>query len=124
MFFGQYGFYGVDRSNYVQYIGQEGDNGTYRLISKCENFIRKVNEGDYDFIITSEFTQDSPDSPYRYPVRAWIKDDPAVTEVVAEPDITPQPDYVYSIDGKLDPATCQNLDPEALDGPLPPEDPG
>ena len=117
MFFGQYGFYGVDRSNHVQYIGQEGDNGTYRLIGKCENFIRKVNEGDYDFIITSEFTQDSPESPYRYPVRAWVKDDPAVTEVVAEPDITPQPDYVYEISGPLDPATCQNLDPEALDSP-------
>ncbi len=117
MFFGQYGFYGVDRSNYVQYIGQEGDNGSYRLIARCENFIRKVNEGDYDFIITSEFTQDSPDSLYRYPVRAWIKDDPAVSEVVAEPDITPQADYVYEINGPLDPATCDNLDPEALDSP-------
>ncbi len=117
MLFGQYGFYGIDRSNHVQYIGQEGDNGTYRLIAKCENFIRKVNEGDYDYIITSEFTQDSPESPFRYPVRAWVKDDPAVTEVVAEPDITPQPSYVYEINGPLDPATCENLDPEALDTP-------
>jgi len=123
MLFGQFGFYGVDLSNHVQYIGQEGDNGTYRLITKCENFIRKVNQGDYDYIITSEFTQDSPESPFRYPVRAWVKDDPAVTEVVAEPDITPQPTYVYEINGRLDPATCENLDPEALDSP-PPEEPG
>lgn len=123
MLFGQFGFYGVDLSNHVQYIGQEGDNGTYRLITKCENFIRKVNQGDYDYIITSEFTQDSPESPFRYPVRAWVKDDPAVTEVVAEPDITPQPTYVYEINGRLDPATCENLDPEALDSP-PSEEPG
>ncbi len=109
MFFGQYGFYGIDRSNYVQYIGQEGDNGTYRLIGNCKNFVRKINQGDYDFIITSDFTQDSPDSPYRYPVRAWVKDDPNVEEVVAEPDITPQPDYVYKVDGRLDPANCDKI---------------
>ena len=124
MFFGQYGFYGVDRSNYVQYIGKEGPVGSYRLIGSCEQFIEKVNEGDYDFIITSEFTQDSPDSPYRYPVTAWIKDDPAVTEVVAEPDITPQPTYVYAIDGKLDPAGCRKLDPEATGAPSPAENSG
>jgi 4-amino-4-deoxy-L-arabinose transferase-like glycosyltransferase len=124
MVFGQYGFYGVDRSNYVQFIGKEGPVGSYRLIGSCEQFIEKVNEGDYDFIITSEFTQDSPDSPYRYPVRAWIKDDPAVTELIAEPDITPQPTYVYSITGKLDPAGCQNLDPEALDTASSDEDSG
>jgi hypothetical protein len=111
MVFGQYGFYGADRSNYVQYIGKEGPVGSYRLIGSCEQFIAKVNEGDYDFIITSEFTQDSPDAPYRYPVRAWIENDPAVTEVAAEPDITPQPTYVYAIDGKLDPAGCRNLAP-------------
>ena len=117
IFFGQYGFYGVDRSNHVQYIGQEGPNGTYRLIAKCENFIKELNRGDYDYLVTSEFTQDDPQAPYRYPVRAWVKDDPAVEEVVAEPDITPQPDYVYRINGELDPATCQDLDPEALRGP-------
>jgi hypothetical protein len=117
MFFGQYGFYGVDRSNHVQYIGQEGDNGTYRLIANCENYVRKINEGNYDYIITSEFTQDSPTSPFYYPIRSWIKDDPAVTEVVAEPDITPQADYVYEINGRLDPANCENIDPDALDRP-------
>lgn len=117
IFFGQYGFYGVDRSNYVQYIGEEGPNGTYRLITKCENFVRKLNQGDYDYLVTSEFTQDDPSAPLRFPVRAWVKDDPAVKEVVAEPNITPQPDYVYRINGPLDPATCRDLDPEALDGP-------
>jgi hypothetical protein len=124
MIFGQYGFYGIDRSNYVQYIGKEGPFGSYRLIGSCEQFIAKVNEGNYDYIITSEFTQDSVDSPYRYPVRAWVKDDPAVTEVIAEPDITPQPTYVYEINGKLDPANCSNLDPEALDGSTSSEDTG
>lgn len=110
IFFGQYGFYGVDRSNHVEYIGKEGPNASYRLFSSCKAFINKLNEGDFDFLITSEWTQDAPDAPYRFPVRRWVKNDPAVEEVVREPDITPQPDYVYKINGKLDPAGCDNLD--------------
>lgn len=119
MVFGQYGFYGVDRSNYVQYIGEEGRLGSYRLIDSCERFIEKINEGNYDYIIASEFTRDSPTAPYRYPIRAWVEDDPAVTEVIAEPDIAPQATFVYSIDGKLDPGACPDLDPEALESTAP-----
>lgn len=107
MIFGQYGFYGPGLDNYVQYVGQEGDRGTYRLITKCRNFVEAINRGNYDFIFTSEYTQDAPESPYRYPVREWIASDPNVTEVVAEPAITPQPAYVYRIDGQLDPANCR-----------------
>ena len=31
IFFGQYGFYGANLDNYVQYIGVPGPDGTYRL---------------------------------------------------------------------------------------------
>ncbi|MGA7434464.1 MAG: hypothetical protein WBW44_02465 [Solirubrobacterales bacterium] len=110
IFFGQYGFYGVDRSNFVQYIGKEGPNGSYRLFSGCKAFINKVNEGDYDYIVTSENTQDSADAPYWYPVNAWIAGNPGVKEVVSEPNITPQPDFVYEITGKLDPNACPTDD--------------
>ncbi|MFM8520142.1 MAG: hypothetical protein ACKOB2_07085 [Solirubrobacterales bacterium] len=107
MIFGQYGFYGVGLDNYVQYVGQEGDRGTFRLITKCRNFVEAINRGNYDFVFTSEYTQDSPDSPYRYPVREWIASDPNVTEVVSEPAITPQPAFVYRVDGKLNPDLCR-----------------
>lgn len=106
IYFGQYGFYGVNLSNHVEYIGKEGDNGTYRLYTSCEGFIDKINEGDFDYIITSENTQDSPDSDYFYPVNSWIRDNPGVRMVVEEPDITPQPDYVYEVTGELDPGAC------------------
>ena len=33
--FGQYGFYGADLSNEVEYIGVQGPNGTYRLATTC-----------------------------------------------------------------------------------------
>ncbi|MGK2956741.1 MAG: hypothetical protein ACSLFI_13880 [Solirubrobacterales bacterium] len=106
IYFGQYGFYGVDRSNHVEYIGKESDRGTYRLFETCEGFVNKINEGNFDYIITSENTQDSPDSDFFFPVNTWIKDNPGVKVVVEEPDITPQADYVYEVTGKLDPAAC------------------
>jgi hypothetical protein len=109
MFFGQYGFYGKDLDNHVQYIGVEGPDGTYRLATTCRAFRNLVNEGDYDYLIVSQATQDSPESDYWYPVYAWVKTDPALKLVVEEPDITPQPDYVFEVNGKLDPAGCSQL---------------
>jgi hypothetical protein len=109
IFFGQYGFYGKNLDNYVQYIGVEGPRGTYRLATSCRTFRRLVNEGDYDYLIVSQATQDSPESDYWYPVYAWVKTDPALKLVVEEPDITPQPDFVFEVDGTLDPAGCAEL---------------
>jgi hypothetical protein len=107
--FGQYGFYGADLSNKVQYIGQEGPNGTYRLATSCRQFRRLINEGDYDYVIMSQYTQDSPEAEYWYPIYAWVKTDPALKLVIEEPEIFPQPDYVFRVDGKLDPAGCAGL---------------
>jgi hypothetical protein len=106
IFFGQYGFYGANLDNYVQYIGVPGPNGAYRLATDCAAFRGRVNAGDYDYLITSRFTADSLDSPYWYRVYHWLRTDPAVKEIVAEPDITPQPDYVFKVNGKLDPTAC------------------
>jgi hypothetical protein len=106
IFFGQYGFYGANLDNYVQYIGVPGPNGTYRLATDCATFRERVNAGDYDYLITSRFTADSRDSLYWYRVYYWLSTDPAVRELIAEPDITPQPDYVFKVNGKLHPAAC------------------
>jgi len=109
IFFGQYGFYGASLDNYVQYIGVQGADGQYRLATTCRRFRRLVNEGDYDFLILSKATQDSPEATYWYPVYAWVKTDPALELVLEEPQITPQPDYVFKVKGKLDPAGCAEL---------------
>jgi hypothetical protein len=106
IFFGQYGFYGANLNNYVQYIGVPGPDGAYRLATSCAQFKRRINAGDYDYLIISQFTQDSPDAPYWYPIYAWIKNDPALEKVIEEPDITPEPDWVFRVKGKLDPAGC------------------
>ena len=106
IFFGQYGFFGANLNNYVQYIGVPGPDGTYRLATTCRQFKRRINAGDYDYLIISKFTQDAADSPYWYPIYAWIKDDPALELVLLEPAITPQPDAVFKVNGKLNPAGC------------------
>jgi hypothetical protein len=104
IFFGQYGFFGLNLDNYVQYIGAEGPDGQYRLATSCHQFRQLVNEGGYDFLITSKATQDSPEADYWYPVYAWLKTDPALELVIEEPEITPQPDYVFKVKGRLDPS--------------------
>ena len=112
IFFGQYGFYGANLNNDVQYIGVPGPDGTYRLATSCAQFKRRINAGAYDYLILSKFTQDSAlgadgeKNPYWFPIYAWIKNDPALKLELLEPDITPQPDAVFKVNGKLDPASC------------------
>jgi hypothetical protein len=109
IFFGQYGFYGANLDNYVQYIGVPGPKGEYRLATTCAQFRRRINAGEYDFLIVSQYTQDSPEAPYWYPIYAWLKTDPALEQIIEEPTITPEPDYVFKVKGKLDPAGCAGL---------------
>jgi hypothetical protein len=105
IFFGQYGYYGANLDNYVQYIGVGGPNGTWRLASTCPQFRRVINAGDYDFLVLSQYTMDAP-GPYQHPVYAWVKKDPAVEQIIEEPHVTPEPDYVFKVKRKLNPAGC------------------
>jgi hypothetical protein len=104
--FGQYGFFGNPPTNEVDYIGVPGPHGAYRLATSCPKFIERVNAGNYDYLIMSQYTQDSLQVPYSYPVYAWVKNDPAVKPVIEEPGIVPDPDYVFKVEGKLSPQYC------------------
>ncbi len=106
IFFGQYGFYGANLNNYVQYIGVPGPHGAYRLATTCPQFRERINAGNYDYLVLSQYTQDSAEAPYSYPIYAWIKNDPALEKVIEEPEISPDPDWVFRVKGKLDPAAC------------------
>jgi len=108
IFFGQYGFYGADLSNHVQYIAVPGPEGQHRLAATCRTFRKRVNDGDYDYLIMSQHTQDSPEAPYSYPIYAWVKTDPAL-EPVLEEDTEPAPVFVFEVNGKLDPTGCASL---------------
>jgi hypothetical protein len=108
IFFSQYGLYGVDLSNRVDFIGVPGDRGTYRLATSCPQLRRRINAGGYDYVVISQYTQDAPDAEYRYPIRAWTKTDPALEEILAEEEVTPQPDWVYRVKGQLD-ESCSDV---------------
>jgi hypothetical protein len=106
IFFGQYGYYGANLDNHVQFIGVPGPDGAYRLAASCPQFRRQINAGEYDYLILSRFTQDSVEAPYWYPIYRWVRSDPALEKIIEEPDISPEPDYVFKVKGKLDPAGC------------------
>jgi hypothetical protein len=104
--FGQYGFFGNPPTNEVDYIGVPGPHGAYRLATTCPKFVERVNAGNYDYLIMSQYTQDSLQVPYSWPVYAWVKNDPAVKQIIAEPEIQPDPDYVFKVNGKLSSQYC------------------
>ena len=104
-FYAQYGWYGADLSNSVQYVGVEGPNGAFTLPRTCGELRRTVNAGDYDYLIAAQnyliptFSEDLP-------VREWLAGDRALREIVADEDGTLSPSWVYRVDGELDPAGC------------------
>ncbi|HEX6586516.1 MAG TPA: hypothetical protein VF052_07160 [Solirubrobacterales bacterium] len=100
--FGQYFFYGTDLSNRVQYVGTELQRGTFRPIANCRNWRRTVNEGDYDFIVTTpKLGQLEITAP---PENLWTERDENVKVIIKS-----GPAAVYRIDGPLDPAACGKL---------------
>jgi hypothetical protein len=105
IFFDQYGFYGEDLSNRVQYIGVTGPHGQFVLADNCRTFRREINAGNYNYLVISQYTNDDPSSQYAYAIRAWTKDLPQLKEIVSE-NVTPQPVWVYKVRGKVNPATC------------------
>jgi len=98
--FGQYVFYGPEFDNYVQYIGFESANGTYRPIESCRVFKQVVNAGDYDYLVVTP-RQNEP--AFSTPLeRSWMDSDPAARRVVRA-----DPAAVYRLEGPLDPASCK-----------------
>jgi hypothetical protein len=100
--FGQYFFYGNDLSNHVQYLGQELNRGTFRPIVKCAQWRQAINDGHYNYIVTTpKIGAIEVNAP---PEALWTSKDKNVSKV-----ITTGPAAVYKINGPLDPATCSEL---------------
>ena len=104
--FGQYFFYGTDLSNHVQYVGQELNRGTFRPIVSCAAWRRAVNDGRYDYIVTTpKIGALEVSAP---PEAHWTETDKNVKTVIQT-----GPAAVYKITGPLDPAACAKLGPTA-----------
>src|SRR5262245_9233877 len=100
--FGQYFFYGNDLSNHVQYLGEEGNHGTFRPIYNCGLWRQTINRGDYDYVVTTPAI--GVIESVAPPQNLWASRDPNVRTVIQS-----GPAAVYKINGRLDPATCAEL---------------
>jgi hypothetical protein len=100
--YNQYGFYGDDVSNYVQYIGRHLPEADFREIERCPEFRQAVNDGDYDYLITTpSLDLNNPSTAGPSPERGWVSRDPALQEVVHSGRVS-----VFRITGPLDPNAC------------------
>jgi hypothetical protein len=109
LFFAQYGFYGRDLSNHVQYVGDPGPEGEFTVPSSCARFRQLIDDGEFDFLVVSQYGTDEadggPDDQTNFPLRGWVKDDPALEEVFTE-EVEPQPYWLYKVRGSLHPELC------------------
>jgi hypothetical protein len=100
--FGQYFFYGNDLTNHVQYIGEEGNHGTFRPIYTCADWRQTINQGHYDYVVTTPAI--GVIETVAPPQNLWTSHDPNVQTVIQS-----GPAAVYKINGALDPSTCAEL---------------
>ncbi len=99
----QYGLWGPDSSNVVTYLGDREDRGAFAQLEACPEFIARVNEGDFDFVVTTpEYDQDDPESATPPIQGLWMSAAPQAQRVAGENLVD-----VWRITGPLDPAACQ-----------------
>ncbi len=98
----QYGLWGGDSSNDVRYIGQHGPRGSFNEIAQCPEFIGALNDGGYDYVITTPtYHQDDPAADTAPVQRDWISLAGNVQRVAGANLVD-----VWKITGPLDPLAC------------------
>jgi hypothetical protein len=100
--YNQYGLYGDELTNYVQYVGDQGPSGDFRRIEKCEDFRAALNDGDYDYLVTTpDLDLNNPATARTSPERGWVDGDSSAERLLLEGRTA-----VYRLGGDLDPAHC------------------
>jgi hypothetical protein len=100
--YNQYGFYGDAVDNYVQYVGRHLPEADFRAIESCAPFRQAVNDGDYDYLITTPTLDlNNPATATPSPERGWVRNDPAAQEILHSGRVS-----VFRINGPLSPQGC------------------
>ncbi len=98
----QYGLWGGDSSNQVTYIGQKGRRGSFEEIPECPEWIGALNDGDFDYVITTPtYHQDNPAADTAPMQRDWISRAGNIQRVAGANLVD-----VWKITGPLDPNAC------------------
>jgi hypothetical protein len=102
----QYGLWGGDSSNEVRFLGRRGDRGSFEAIAECPEYVAAINNGDFDYIVTTPgYDQDDPEAATVPVERAWLAAAGARAERIAGGELVD----VWSLDGPLDPAICARV---------------
>jgi hypothetical protein len=96
----QYPLYGRDLSNEVTYIGTEQPHGGFTAPTTCADWRRLLNEGHYDYVVTSRDRIEPGKPPYP-PAARWTAA-PGATVVLRKP-----PTVIYKLRTPLDPSACR-----------------
>jgi hypothetical protein len=102
-FFVQYPLYGLDLSNRVDYVARHGPHGAFTRIDSCRDWRRALNEGGYEYVVTTPFNYpgnlrgDQPDEA------GWTGSDAAARLVLRDRRLV----SLYRLSGRLDPAACR-----------------
>ncbi len=101
----QYPLYGVDDSNFVQYLGKRGKDGAFAPVTSCVDWRRIINAGRYNYLVVvpESFGLNANASPA--PELAWTSSD-AHARVVLEEGSPRAPAAVVALSGGLDPDAC------------------
>jgi hypothetical protein len=104
----QYGLWGEDSSNDVRYIGQKGPRGSFNEIPECPEWIAALNDGDFDYVVTTPtYHQDDPAADTAPVQKDWISRAGNVQHVAGSGLVD-----VWRVTGLLDPLACvPNLPP-------------
>jgi hypothetical protein len=98
----QYGLWGPDSSNDVRYIGDRGSRGSFNEIPECPEWIAALNDGDYDYVITTpSYHQDDPAADTAPVQRNWISHAVNVQRVAGAQLVD-----IWKVTGPLDPTAC------------------
>jgi hypothetical protein len=98
----QYGLWGGDSSNDVEYIGQHGPRGSFDEIAQCPEWIAALNDGNYDYVVTTPtYHQDNPAADTEPIQRQWISRAINVKRVAGANLVD-----VWKVTGALDPLAC------------------
>jgi hypothetical protein len=101
-FFFGYPVWGLDDSNRVVYMGQRGPNGSFRPIASCRAWRSALNQGRYQYVITTAQAVFFTTQLVHSPEVEWTRTDPGARLVLAPNWAI----HVFRLTGPLHPNRC------------------
>ena len=100
--YNQYGLYGDELSNYVQYVGRHLPEADFQSIGNCRRFREALNVGDYDYLVTTpKLDLNNPATATTSPEGGWANGDPAAEQLIRAGRTR-----VFRITGEFSPDGC------------------